>query len=151
VSHLGADRVQPLLRADQHPGGQDRQPAMAVQQVGGPAQSARGPPGVVVAEGDIGAVDQASPDRAGRRALVAPQPDHLDARVVGADQLGRAVGGAVVDHHDRRLLVEGAQPGQGAEQLGAAVAGGDDDGDPSGGCGHGLLLALGRPHQTDRT
>src|SRR5215218_8406581 len=138
VGHLLAHRVEPPVRADQHPGRHHRQPGMAVQQVDGPAEGARGPPGVVVAEGDIGAVDQAGPDGAGRPAAVAPQADHLDARVVGADQLGRAVGGAVVDHHDRGLLVQGAQPGQGAEQLGAAVAGGDDDGDPSGGCGHGL-------------
>jgi hypothetical protein len=88
---------------------------MPVEQLDGSAQGARGPPGVIVAEGDIGAVDQAGTDRAGRPAPVAPQPDHLDARVVGTDQLGRAVGGAVVDHHDRGLLGEGAQPGQGAE------------------------------------
>jgi hypothetical protein len=31
--------------------------------------------------------------------------------VVGPDQLGRAVGRAVVDHHDRGLLLKGAQSG----------------------------------------
>jgi hypothetical protein len=77
---------------------------MPLQQLDGPAEGARRPPGVVVAEGDTGAVDQAGPDGAGRPAPVAPQPDHLDARVTGPDQLGRAVGGAVVDHHDRRPL-----------------------------------------------
>ena len=55
---------------------------MAVEQLDGSAQGAGRPPGVIVAEGDIGAVDQAGPDGAGRPAPVAPQPDHLDARVV---------------------------------------------------------------------
>jgi len=54
---------------------------MAVEHVEGPAQRARPLPGVV-AEGDIGAVDQ-------------------------ADRLGRAVGGAAVNDHHRRPLVEG--------------------------------------------
>ena len=125
VGHLLAHRVEPLVRADQDPCRQHRQPGMAVQQLDGSAQGARRPPGVVVAEGDIGAVDQAGPDGAGRPARLPRSPITLDARVMGADQFGRAVGGAVVDHHDRRLLVEGAQPCQRAEQLGWRLRGGD--------------------------
>ena len=52
AGHLPADRVQPLLGADHHPGRQHRQPGMALQQLDGSAQGAGRPPGVVVAEGD---------------------------------------------------------------------------------------------------
>jgi hypothetical protein len=100
---------------------------MAIEQVGGGAQGARLPPGVVVAQRDVRRVDGADADVAGGAAHVAVEPDDLRGR---SDDIGRAVGRRVVDDDDLRLLRQRGEPFERARQRVPPVAGRDDDRQP---------------------
>lgn len=57
MRQLGVHRVGPVLRSDEHGAGEQADVGVGVQDLLGPAQRVRGPPGVVVAERDIGGAD----------------------------------------------------------------------------------------------
>ena len=74
---------------------------------------------------------RATPTRAGRgRPWLLLQGEHGDLGVRGPHRLDRAVGGGVVDQHDRRLVA-----GQRGQQVVAPVPAGDDHGDVGRGMG----------------
>jgi hypothetical protein len=100
---------------------------MGVEHVGGPGQGAGAPPGVVVAEGDIGGTRSAYAQIAADRAEIVAEGDHLDVRKSRPDRVGGAVGGTVVDQHHVRPLGQFAQPSHAGQRLLAPLPGDDDD------------------------
>src|SRR5205823_7220158 len=80
IGHLLAGRVQPLVRADEHPAGDDGQPWVGVEEIGRSLQGAGLPPGVIVAEGNVGPVAELDADVAAGRAEVLGQADAADSR-----------------------------------------------------------------------
>ena len=107
--HLLAGRVVALLVADEHVSSNKRKARVALEHVGRVGQRARQPPGVVVAERGVGSRDSEDSDRPGGRTEVPVELDDLDVRKGGPDGRSGAVGRAVVDDDDVRVLGKRAQ------------------------------------------
>jgi hypothetical protein len=101
--HLLARRIDVLVRGDENARVDRSQARMSVEQVGGPAQGARAPPRIVVAEPDVRGLDRPHPHVARRSSDVAWEPDHVDP-AHGLDRVGGPVRGCVVDEDDPRAL-----------------------------------------------
>ena len=132
--HRVADRIEPLLRPDQDPRVQDGEAWVRLHDRHGPGEITRRPPRVVVGERDEWSRRFRHPPRARVGAHVPSQGDDGDVGVGESHGRGRAVAGAVVDQHHRRLVAR-----ERGEQFGPPVTAGDDDSDVVG-IGHGRTV-----------
>ena len=130
LRQFGHDRVIVAGRLDHDPGGDRGHVGVRVERVRRQGQRTGIPPGVVVAECDVGGGDPAQGEIAADGPEIGAGRDQRDRRVMPADVGGAAVGGPVVDHDDGRALRQVLQPVQGAGQLGSPVVGDHRHGDP---------------------
>ena len=123
AGHRGAHRVVDLLRAHQHPSGEQAQTGVAGESVARPVEVLSGPPRVVVGEGHEVGVELTGAVGATRGPSVLGELEHPDPRVPFPHRRHRRVARAVV-HDDQRDVRAGQgrrHPVEGREEPVAAV------------------------------